>query len=261
LLGNPRFAVFAHAGARGNEAVAVFKMNGVTGEIRFTQDFIGGPTMLRVTLSGLARNAKQYHVHERAIDRILSLTEACSAASVGGHWNPLQVPLGVCNSSQPSSCEAGDISGKYGDLSDKLFHNAAYNDSSLDLSGPNSIVGRSIVIHDKTGARWACANIIPADRLGCIQSCSTATSCIAYAAAIFQGTGQKGGCAEGLGLAAGNGFGLTAAPFSSCAAVQAFHDKLDTASMPLKLDCAECTTSLCLPRSADGAFAFRLHMI
>ena len=55
--------------------------------------------------------------------------------------------------------QIGDLSGKYGLLTDKENLDAMYTDLYLPLFGKHSIVGRSIVIHKKDGARWICSNI------------------------------------------------------------------------------------------------------
>ena len=55
--------------------------------------------------------------------------------------------------------QIGDLSAKYGTLMGRRFINETYTDLYLPLFGKYSVVGRSIVIHSPTGARWICANI------------------------------------------------------------------------------------------------------
>lgn len=43
----------------------------------------------------------------------------------------------------------GDLSGKFGTLDNKKRYIIAYNDTTLPLFGPRSILGRSVVIHKK----------------------------------------------------------------------------------------------------------------
>ena len=52
-------------------------------------------------------------------------------------------------------------SGKFGGLKNKNdVANVTFLDTSLPLSGPHSIIGRSIVIHaTEDGSRWVCADI------------------------------------------------------------------------------------------------------
>lgn len=56
--------------------------------------------------------------------------------------------------------QVGDLSKKYGMLDGKTAVDETYLDWNLQLFGPNSVMGRSIVIHyDRTGApRWVCTN-------------------------------------------------------------------------------------------------------
>jgi len=54
----------------------------------------------------------------------------------------------------------GDLSGKYGLLTGQSSVDRVSNDSNLQLFGPETILGRSVVIHRAgDNARWACGNI------------------------------------------------------------------------------------------------------
>lgn len=55
--------------------------------------------------------------------------------------------------------QVGDLSGKYGSLESKQNINDTFTDLYVPLFGEYSVVGRSIVIHKPTGARWVCATI------------------------------------------------------------------------------------------------------
>ena len=57
----------------------------------------------------------------------------------------------------------GDLSGKYGYLSDKNAYNLTATDMNLPMFGPYSSLGRSVVLHanDASGSRLVCANIEP----------------------------------------------------------------------------------------------------
>ncbi len=139
-------------------AEASFAMSGVTGVIVFTQPDTTQLTQVQVNLSGLASQAGQYHVHVTPINSSVTSGQECSQTSVGGHFNPRGV-VGTCNSSNPSTCEVGDLSGKHGDFSLLATVATSYSDSTIVLSGVETIVGRSIVIHKSDGSRWVCANI------------------------------------------------------------------------------------------------------
>ena len=102
-----------------------------------------------------------WHVHQYPFP-LNGLGNPCSSSITGGHYDPLGVNLqpnytANCASNR-SSCEIGDLSGKFGPLnvSDTTV---SYTDPSLSLYGVYSIVGRSVVIHLSTGARLVCANI------------------------------------------------------------------------------------------------------
>uniref|UniRef100_H3CAW9 Superoxide dismutase copper/zinc binding domain-containing protein n=1 Tax=Tetraodon nigroviridis TaxID=99883 RepID=H3CAW9_TETNG len=130
------------------------------GQIVFSQDFPHGPTSVNVSLVNLSSLAGGYHVHILPIQQ--GSTEPCSNANIRGHFNP----LGWNASSSPApgagtvdQYEIGDISGKFGMLSGLGQLQAAYVDPSLPLTGPYSIVGRSLVVHYQNGSRMRCADI------------------------------------------------------------------------------------------------------
>uniref|UniRef100_A0A671W5F9 Superoxide dismutase copper/zinc binding domain-containing protein n=1 Tax=Sparus aurata TaxID=8175 RepID=A0A671W5F9_SPAAU len=121
-----------------------------SGRIQFSQAVPQGPTYINVSLINLDSLAGGYHVH------ILPLkpgsVEPCSNANILGHFNPLAV--NVSNSPAPGTgtvdqYEIGDISGKFGTLNSLNESQAVYMDPDMPLTGPFSVVGRSIVIHYK----------------------------------------------------------------------------------------------------------------
>ena len=59
--------------------------------------------------------------------------------------------------------ECGDISGKFGNLANQTDYNLEKMDSNLPIFGHNTLMGRSIVIHnnDASNSRLTCANIVP----------------------------------------------------------------------------------------------------
>lgn len=135
-----------------------------TGQIRFSQAVPQGPTTINVSLMNLDSLAGGYHVHILPI--IPGSAEPCSNANILGHYNPLA--FNVSNSPAPGNgtvdqYEIGDISGKFGLLSDLNQLQAVYMDPDMPLTGPLSIVGRSIVVHYSNGSRLQCTDI-SADR-------------------------------------------------------------------------------------------------
>jgi hypothetical protein len=87
-------------------------------------------------------------------------------ASAGGHFDPYGVEVNgytTCTGTQTErsvGCYMGDLSGKFSAIS--IPSKVMYSDQNLPLSGPNSIDGRSIVLHaaDGEGARIACASVV-----------------------------------------------------------------------------------------------------
>uniref|UniRef100_A0A8C2IJQ4 Superoxide dismutase copper/zinc binding domain-containing protein n=1 Tax=Cyprinus carpio TaxID=7962 RepID=A0A8C2IJQ4_CYPCA len=101
------------------------------GQVRFSQVSPQGPTILNISFTGLNARAGGYHIH---ILPIKSTQEPCSDTNIMGHFNPFSVNI-------------GDISGKFGDLTGQNNFQNQYMDGNMPLSGPNGIIGRSLVIH------------------------------------------------------------------------------------------------------------------
>ncbi|XP_043079468.1 uncharacterized protein cusr [Puntigrus tetrazona] len=129
------------------------------GQIRFSQTSPQGPTILNVSFTGLNARASGYHIH---ILPTKSTQDPCSDANIMGHFNPFSVK--AASSPAPGNgtvdqYEIGDISGKFGELSGQNSLQNQYMDGNMPLSGPNSIIGRSLVIHYANGSRMRCADI------------------------------------------------------------------------------------------------------
>ncbi|XP_072272843.1 uncharacterized protein [Pyxicephalus adspersus] len=149
-------------------AFASFR-KGVVGRIIF-QQAPGDPyndLSVYIELSLVSDNVTQnhnWHIHEFPL-----LTESEGCASAGGHFNPYNVSTGgnysqECKPTNPLRCEAGDYAGKHAPITLFAPSPARYlfTDSSTSLTGPKSIIGKSIVIHGPKGVtpRVACANIL-----------------------------------------------------------------------------------------------------
>ena len=142
--------------------VARFNMNGVSGVIKFMQSpRFDNWTVITVSLSGLDQYPSEtfpWSIHNYPFTT--QQRDPCSAASVGGHFDPFMASnrpnyTAMCSSNR-SLCEVGDLSGKFENLpSSNMFH----VDDNLPLYGVHSIVGRSVVIHRSNGDRWVCANV------------------------------------------------------------------------------------------------------
>ena len=106
-----------------------------------------------------------WHVHLFPVDFTADPATRCSSDFLGGHVDPsgrLQAAgenySTVCTPSTPLYCEAGDLTGKFGNLTVGNF-SFVDNDPELKLRGRYSIIGRSVVIHPPGHGHLACANI------------------------------------------------------------------------------------------------------
>nr|XP_057901922.1 uncharacterized protein cusr [Doryrhamphus excisus] len=135
-----------------------------TGNIHFYQWIPNGPTRVNVSLFNLNAMAGGYHVHILPVNP--NDTNPCSNANIMGHYNPLSVDISLSpppGTGTVDQYEIGDISGKFGLLTGLTESEEVFIDSNLPLTGPHSIVGRSVVIHYTNGSRMQCATIF-ADR-------------------------------------------------------------------------------------------------
>jgi len=111
----------------------------VTGNVTFEQTWRHGPVVVTGIIQGLDKSAKRgMHVHQFG-----NATDGC--ASSGLHFNPYNANHGA-----PSDEErhVGDL----GNIESDEFGVARwrFDDDVISLNGPNSIVGRTLVIHALT---------------------------------------------------------------------------------------------------------------
>ncbi|XP_076149405.1 uncharacterized protein cusr [Alosa pseudoharengus] len=130
-----------------------------TGSVRFSQDSPQGLTNVAVSLSNLGEIVGGYHVH---ILPILSGREPCSNDNIMGHFNPFNI--NTSTDPEPTvgttdEYEVGDMGGKFGTLRGLAKLQDNFMDSNMPLSGQNSIVGRSVVLHQLDGSRLQCSDI------------------------------------------------------------------------------------------------------
>ncbi len=122
-----------------DEAAAVLdptEGNTATGRVTFTR--VDDGVLVSAEFSGLAAGSHGFHVHE---------TGDCSApdaSSAGGHYNPDGSPHGAPTDA-PAERHAGDL----GNLDVDTEGNARYEhtDRVLQLRGPESIIGRAVILH------------------------------------------------------------------------------------------------------------------
>lgn len=164
------------AASEGLKAVATFDLDGVQGTFKFSQKGLNSSTYCDYDLHGLKGNNKLYHVHIRPVptfdaDKVrynsTAVAELCGDPATGGHLNPHHVTVKLPPKSAPSDkYETGDLAGKHGPLQPVVaaghedHYVGNFIDDNLPMSGENSIIGRSIVIHKNDGKRWVCATIV-----------------------------------------------------------------------------------------------------
>ena len=132
----------------------------VTGLVTFTK--VGDEIQVVADIQNLKPGKHGFHIHEKGD------CSAADAASAGGHFNPTQKHHGG-----PTTAEhhAGDLGNIEADASGKAHLDWK---GKLSLSGKDSIIGKSVVVHEKeddlktdpagnSGARIACGAINAAD--------------------------------------------------------------------------------------------------
>lgn len=129
----------------------------VKGTVTFTPAADG--TKIVIDLTGLKPGKHGLHIHEKGD------CSAPDASSAGPHFNP-----GHSHHGGPDTAErhAGDFGNVEADASGKVH--VELKDKKMKLTGPASIVGKSVVVHEKeddlktdpsgnSGARVACGVI------------------------------------------------------------------------------------------------------
>jgi superoxide dismutase, Cu-Zn family len=106
----------------------------VTGIVTFTQT----PEGVKVVadLKGLSKGKHGFHIHECG---------DCSAAdgtSAGGHFNPEKMNHGAPTDAMHHTGDLGNI-----EADENGTAHLEYVDKGISLSGSNSIIGRSIIVH------------------------------------------------------------------------------------------------------------------
>lgn len=142
-------------------------MGGVRGYVQFVQPSPSSPVKIHVNLQGLDQFSESYpwHIHDYPVRNALLRDYPCSADEVGGHYDPRNAMANLnyaidCNQNNATACEIGDFSNKLGYLrNDQQWQ--VFEDPNLNLYGPESIIGRSLVIHRGIQPRntWICANV------------------------------------------------------------------------------------------------------
>jgi Cu-Zn family superoxide dismutase len=117
------------------KAVAVLgSSEGVSGTIFFSQEG-DGPTTVTGNVSGLKPGLHGFHVHALG-----DTTNGC--LSTGPHFNPNSKEHGAPTDENRHAGDLGNITA--GDDGKVTF---TVTDNQIPLTGPNSIIGRAVVVH------------------------------------------------------------------------------------------------------------------
>ena len=148
-----------------------------SGRITIEQPKADDPTTVALEFRDLTACATApgcaFHVHESAV-----VDESCE--STGGHYSP-----------DGYQSDVWDLSTKLGNLQTARVEQVGRTVSDLPVFGPDSVVGKSIVIHKPNGDRWVCATIEPGGRTPSGRPSSTQDS----------GASATPACNDGIGSA------------------------------------------------------------
>jgi Cu-Zn family superoxide dismutase len=143
-----------------SKAIAVLhptKGSPVSGIVKF--EVVDNGVRVVADVTGLAPGKHGFHIHEYGD------CSAIDGSSAGGHFNPTGMPH-----SMPSSDKrhVGDLGNIVADSTGTAHLD--YVDTMISFSGPNSVIGRGVIVHEKeddlktqptgnAGARLACGVI------------------------------------------------------------------------------------------------------
>jgi len=130
--------------------------NTVIGTVSFTK--VGDDVQVIADIQNLKPGKHGFHIHEKGD------CSAMDGSSAGGHFNPTHQHHGGTTGTER---HAGDLGNIEADASGKVHIDMK---GKWDLNGENSIIGKSIVVHEKeddlktdpsgnSGARIACGVI------------------------------------------------------------------------------------------------------
>ncbi|KAJ1119708.1 hypothetical protein NDU88_007893 [Pleurodeles waltl] len=120
------------------KAVCVLKGDKqVTGTVHFTQDEAGGPVTVEGSIQGLTPGKHGFHVHAYGDN-----TNGCMSA--GSHFNPEDKKHGAPGDAVRHVGDLGNVEATGDGVATFKF-----DDHLISLRGPLSIVGRSMVVHEK----------------------------------------------------------------------------------------------------------------
>jgi Cu/Zn superoxide dismutase len=148
--------VCANIGTAGTGYTVTFpvKVGYPSGSVQLFQATPTSKTAVTVSMSGMEAAGNMYHVHMYAVsDTLTNNFGDAACAPAGGHFM-----VGT------PAVDYGDLNGRHGKLTaavSQVYYEDAYLALGDKATSPNTVVGRSIVVHKAVGDRWACANIGP----------------------------------------------------------------------------------------------------
>ena len=123
------------------DPLSSFNKGKISGNIEFHQCSIDHKTYINIKLKGLPPNTiRGIHIHEAG-----DLTDGCKSACQ--HYNPYNQMHGSI-SLYKNERHCGDMCSNIVSDSNGMV-NFSYDDDLISLFGPHSVIGRSVVIHDK----------------------------------------------------------------------------------------------------------------
>jgi superoxide dismutase, Cu-Zn family len=117
------------------KAICVLHQNKYKGYILFTE--LKNYTKIEVKLSGLPPGKRGFHIHEKG-----NLMDGCK--TLCAHYNPFNTNHGGLNK---KDSHVGDLGNLEVDTNGNV--DCILKAKKVRLSGEHSVIGRSIVIHDK----------------------------------------------------------------------------------------------------------------
>ena len=226
-------------------AVATFNQDGVVGSITMEQDpgNAAASTTVTVSLSGLSDGPNPWHVHSRPV----SIPNNCNQSSTGGHflendadhsdiWD-LGSAMSLLGAEASPDAAAGEVT-------------MTAEDATLPLSGPQSVIGKSIVIHKKTNTeRWVCATITEvggAATGGMVASCGTMQTQFAGVENKYTFTGSCDGApGDACTVRCVTGYQSEGSTDYTCSAAGTWEDSDKSTPKVQCVDIDECASSPC----------------